>query len=66
MRRAAGISAGQKLKVSASLGRIVMEVAPNVGKITKRGKLKFWTGEVPGTPLEEAVERVRGSSLADD
>jgi bifunctional DNA-binding transcriptional regulator/antitoxin component of YhaV-PrlF toxin-antitoxin module len=59
VRRAAGISAEQKLKVSATPGRIVIEVEPNAGKITKRGKLKLWTGKVPPTPLEEAVEQVR-------
>ncbi|MCI0743859.1 MAG: AbrB/MazE/SpoVT family DNA-binding domain-containing protein [Verrucomicrobia subdivision 3 bacterium] len=59
LRRAAGIPPGQKLKVSATPGRIVLEVEPNAGKIVKRGKLKLWTGQVPSTPLEEAVEQVR-------
>lgn len=59
LRRAAGIPKGQKLKVSATPGRIVLEVEPNSGKIKKRGKLKIWTGEVPGTPLEDAVDHVR-------
>ena len=59
LRRAAGIPSGQKLKVSATPGRIVLEVEPNAGKIVKRGKLKVWTGQVPSTPLEEAVEQVR-------
>jgi hypothetical protein len=29
------------------------------GKVVKRGKLKLWTGAVPPTPLEEAVEAAR-------
>jgi hypothetical protein len=59
LRRAAGIARGQKLRVSAMPGRIIIEVEPNAGKIIKRGKLKVWTGPVPSTPLEEAVEQVR-------
>jgi hypothetical protein len=60
LRRAAGISSGQKLKVSAAPGRIVLELEPNPsGKVVKRGKLKVWTGEVPATALEEAVEQAR-------
>jgi len=59
LRQAAGIPRRQKLKVSASPGRIVLEVEPNHGKIIKRGKLKVWTGQVPSMPLEEAVEKVR-------
>src|SRR2546430_11262214 len=59
LRRAAGIPRRQKLNVSAMPGRIVLEVAPNPGKVVKRGKLKLWTGEVPVTPLEDAVEQVR-------
>ena len=59
LRQAAGISVGQKLRVSASPGRIVIEVEPNPGKIVSKGKLKVWTGEVPETPLEEAVEQTR-------
>jgi hypothetical protein len=59
LRRAAGISPDQKLRVSATPGRIIIEVEPNAGKITRRGKLKLWTGKVPATPLEEAVEHVR-------
>ncbi len=59
LRRAAGIPRGQKLKVSATPGRIVLEVEPNAGKVAHRGKLKVWTGPVPATPIEEAVEAVR-------
>lgn len=60
LRRAAGVVTGQKLKVSAGPGRIVLEMEPNPhGKIVKRGKLKVWTGRVPNTPLAEAVEQVR-------
>jgi hypothetical protein len=60
LRRAAGIKTGQKLKVSAAPGRIVLEMEANSkGKVVKRGKLKVWTGAVPNTPLEEAVEQTR-------
>jgi hypothetical protein len=59
LRRAAGIPRGQKLKVSATPGRVVLEVEPNRGKVVKRGKLKTWTGQVPSTPIEEAVNVVR-------
>jgi bifunctional DNA-binding transcriptional regulator/antitoxin component of YhaV-PrlF toxin-antitoxin module len=60
LRRAAGITAGQKLRVSAVPGRIVLEVeADPRGKIAKRGRLKVWTGNVPDTPLTEAVEQAR-------
>jgi hypothetical protein len=58
LRQAAGIPRRQKLRVSATPGRIVLEVEPNFGKVAKRGKLKVWTGKVPATPLEEAVEQV--------
>ena len=59
LRRAAGIPRGQKLKVSATPGRVVLEVEPNPGKVVRRGKLKMWTGQVPATPIEEAVDVVR-------
>ena len=59
LRKAAGIPRRQKLLVSATPGRIVLEVQPNQGKVIKRRKLKVWTGEVPSTSLEEAVEQVR-------
>lgn len=60
LRRAAGIPRGQKLVVSATPGRIVLEMAANAsGRIVKRGKLKLWTGEVPATPIEEAVNQSR-------
>jgi hypothetical protein len=60
LRRAAGIARKQKLVVSATPGRIVLEMEPNVsGRVVKRGKLKVWTGAVPPTPIEEAVEVVR-------
>ena len=59
LRRAAGIPRGQKLKVSATPGRVVLEVEPNPGKVVPRGKLKVWTGQVPSTPTEEAVDVVR-------
>ena len=59
VRQAAGIPPGQKLRVSATPGRIILEAEPNPGKIAARGKFKVWTGEVPATPVEEAVERTR-------
>jgi hypothetical protein len=50
----------QKLTVSATPGRIVLEMASNVsGRIVKNGKLKVWTGAVPATPIEDAVEQSR-------
>ena len=60
MRRAAGIPPRQKLIVSATPVRIVLEMEANAfGRIVKRGKLKVWTGAVPATPIEEAVEQSR-------
>ncbi len=60
LRRAAGIPRRQKLIASATPGRIVLEVEANVsGRIIKREKLKVWTGLVPGTPIEEAVDQSR-------
>ena len=60
LRRAAGIPRRQKLLVSATPGRIVLEMESNAsGCIVKRGKLKVWTGAVPATPIEEAVEQAR-------
>jgi len=60
LRRAAGIPRRQKLIVSATPGRIVMEMENNVsGRIIKRGKLKVWTGVVPATSIEEAVDQSR-------
>jgi hypothetical protein len=60
LRRAAGIPRRQKLRVSATPGRIVLEMESNVsGRIVKHRKLKVWTGAVPATPIEEAVEQTR-------
>jgi hypothetical protein len=60
LRRAAGIPRKQKLMVSATPGRIVLEMEANTsGRIVKRGRLKVWTGAVPATPIEEAVEQSR-------
>jgi bifunctional DNA-binding transcriptional regulator/antitoxin component of YhaV-PrlF toxin-antitoxin module len=60
LRRAAGISRGQKLVVSATPGRIILETAANTaGRIVKRGKLKIWTGAVSAIPIEEAVAQSR-------
>lgn len=63
LRRAAGFPLRQKLMVSATPGRIVLEMEANTsGRIVKRGKLKVWTGAVPATPIEEAVEQARNYS----
>lgn len=60
LRKAAGIPRKQKLFVSATPGRIVLEIAPNSdGQVVKRGKLKVWTGDVPETSIGEAVEQTR-------
>lgn len=60
LRRAAGIPRRQKLVVSATPGRIVLEVEPNpAGRVVTRGKLKVWTGAVPATPINEAVGQTR-------
>jgi len=60
LRRAAGISRRQKLLVSATPGRIVLEIEFKAsGRIVRRGKLKVWTGTVPAMPLDEAVEQSR-------
>lgn len=60
LRRAAGIAHRQKLLVSATPGRIVLEMPANGGgRVIKRGKLKVWTGVVPAMPIEEAVEQAR-------
>jgi len=60
LRRAAGIPRRQKLLAYATPGRIVLEMKANAsGHTIKRGKLKIWTGAVPATPIEEAVEQSR-------
>lgn len=60
LRRAAGIPRRQKLVASATPGRIVLEMEANAsGRIIQRGKFKVWTGAVPTTPIEEAVEQSR-------
>lgn len=60
LRQAAGIPRRQKLIVSATPGRIVLEIESNAsGRIIKRGKLKLWTGAVPATSIGEAVEHTR-------
>jgi len=60
LRRAAGIPRRQKLIVWATPGRIVLEVEANTsGRVIKRGKLKVWTGDVPKTSIEEAVDQSR-------
>jgi bifunctional DNA-binding transcriptional regulator/antitoxin component of YhaV-PrlF toxin-antitoxin module len=59
LRRAAGITQGQRLRVSATPGRLVLEAEPNPGRVVKRGNLKVWSGQVPSTPIDEAVDVVR-------
>jgi hypothetical protein len=60
LHRAAGIARKQKLLASATPGRIVLAIEPNTsGRIIKRGKLKVWTGAVPTTSIEEAVDQSR-------
>lgn len=60
LRQAAGILRGQKLLVSATPGKIVLEMeAHPAGSIVQRGKLKVWMGAVPATPIEQAVEHTR-------
>ena len=60
LRRAAGIPRKQKLIALATPGRIVLEIEANSsGRVAKRGKLKVWTGAVPDTSIEEAVEQSR-------
>jgi len=59
--RAAGFESGQKLKVSAAPGRIVLEsdARPVRGRVKKRGTLKIWTGLVPNIPLDVAIDAIR-------
>jgi hypothetical protein len=60
LRRAAGIPRRHKLLVSATPGRIVLEMEANAsGRVVRRGKLKVWTGAVPATPIGEAVAQSR-------
>jgi hypothetical protein len=60
LREAAGIPRRQTLAVSATPGRIVLEIEPNrAGQVVQRGKLKVWTGEVPETALADAVNHAR-------
>ena len=60
IRKAAGIASGEHLKLTASPGRIVLEVrAETSGRIVRKGGLKIWTGKVPPLPLEEAVQKAR-------
>lgn len=60
LRRAAGLSPRQKLRVFTAPGRIVLEVEPQAqGKVVKRRGLKVWTGKVSATPLRDAVEHAR-------
>lgn len=60
LRRAAGVPRGQRLRASATPGRIVLEIEPTArGKVVKRGRLRLWTGAVPTTPLAEAIETAR-------
>lgn len=57
---AAGVMPKQRFKVSATPGRIVLEIAPvPKGKVVPHGKLRVWTGAVPATPLAKAVAVLR-------
>jgi hypothetical protein len=45
---------------SSTPGRIALEVNANTsGEVIKSGKLKDWTGAVPATPIEDAVDQAR-------
>ena len=60
IRQAAGIAPGESLNLTASPGRIVIEVkAETSGKIIRKAGIKMWTGKVPPMPVEEAVEKAR-------
>jgi len=60
IRKAAGLAPGEPLKLSASPGRVVLEVRPQErGRVVKRGKLLVWTGNVPPVPLDEAIRKIR-------
>lgn len=60
LRRAAGVPRLHRMKASATPGRIVLELeAESRGRVVKRGKLKVWTGNVPSSPLSEAVHATR-------
>jgi hypothetical protein len=60
LREAAGIPRIQKLKATSNPGRIILEMdTQSAGKVIKPGKLKVWTGDVPATPIEDAVEHSR-------
>jgi len=60
VRQASGIPRLQNLRVSATPGRIVLEMpGEHSGTVAKRGKLKVWTGKVPETPIEVAVNESR-------
>ena len=60
IRKAAGIAEGEKLRLTASPGRIVLEIkAESSGKIIRKGGLKVWTGKVPPIPLEDAAQKAR-------
>ena len=60
IRKAAGLEPGEPMNLSVSPGRIVLEVrSESRGKIIKKAGLKVWTGKVPSTPVEVAVEKSR-------
>lgn len=60
LRRASGIGREEVLKVSASPGRIMIERDPAAdGRVVRRGKWKVWTGDIPATPIEDAVDLAR-------
>ncbi|MGB0744268.1 MAG: AbrB/MazE/SpoVT family DNA-binding domain-containing protein [Opitutales bacterium] len=60
LRQTAGISPHQKLRVTSTPERIILEAGPDhSSEVAKRGKLKVWTGDVPRTSIFEAVEQAR-------
>ena len=60
MREAAGIAAGENLLVTAYPGLILIAPATRAkGKVTRKGKLKVFDGEVPDVDVAEAVNAAR-------
>jgi bifunctional DNA-binding transcriptional regulator/antitoxin component of YhaV-PrlF toxin-antitoxin module len=60
LRKAAGISPGQRFKVRTAFGKIILEVKDSwAGKIKDYKGFKVWTGKVPLIPLAESIELLR-------
>ena len=50
----------ERVLIEADLGVAAAEdLVAELGDRVRRGKLKMWTGQVPATPVEDAVEVVR-------